>query len=193
MAAWIRVGPWGGEKWADLGYHLQSGSVARDFLEVGMRETGIANDPPTPAQLRNRPGSCRLPSPLQPPAALHGPSGASHPPTGPWHVSFAAGLDCCHSPGSHGNTLPLPPAPPSSQTGPGPNNAPQPASGLDTMPLFRFIASSRRPAGFPGLFGIYITLASSRDFFVVVQKKKKKEEREGEYLRLLLSEYLNIL
>lgn len=190
MAAWTRVWPQGGKKWADLGYHLQSGSVVQDFLEVGMLETGMANEPPTPAQLRNRPGPCPLPSPLQPPAALHGPSTAGHPPTGPWHASFPAGLDCCHSPGSHGNTLPLPPAPPSSQTGPGPNNAPQPASGLDTMPLFRFIASSRRPAGFPGLFGIYITLASSRDFFVVVQKK---QEREGEYLRLLLSEYLNIL
>lgn len=42
---------------------------------------------------------------------------------------------------------------------------PQPASGLDTMPLFRFIASPRSPAGFPGLFGIYITLASRGDFF----------------------------
>lgn len=42
----------------------------------------------------------------------------------PGMPGFAAGPDCHCSPGSHGNTLSLPSSPPSSQTRPGPNNAP---------------------------------------------------------------------
>lgn len=74
MAAWTGVGPRGGEKWADLGYHLQSGSVAQDFLEVGMRETGIANDPPAPRPAEKQTWTLLPPlacsAPCSPPAPL---------------------------------------------------------------------------------------------------------------------------
>lgn len=64
-----------------------------------------------------------------------------------------------------GTHSPCPLHPPLPRQGQTLTMPPQPASGLDTMPLFRFIASPRSPAGFPGLFGIYITLASRGDFF----------------------------
>lgn len=149
----------------------------------GVRERGVVKDahssPPRPCLPAKKQTLTFLPShptssaPSVPSMAPRGPASC---PLGPWHPRLPSWPDCCYSPGSHGNTLPLPPPPPSSQTGPGPNNVPQPASGLDTIPVFRFAASSGRPAGFPGLCGIYITLASSRDFFVCLFEKKKKKE-----------------
>lgn len=122
--------------------------------------------------LRPSPTTLSPTLPPQPPTALHGPSGACYPPTRPLVSWLPAGPNCCHSPGRHGNTLPLPPPPRSSQARPGPGNAPQPARGLDTRPLFRFIASSRRPAGFPGLFGIYIKLCFQEGFLLLLLKKR---------------------
>lgn len=69
---------------------------------------------------------------------------------------------------------------------------PQPASGLDTMPLFRFIASPRSPAGFPGLFGIYITLASRGDFFFLFKNSVWAGMGGGLDGSGFSSEYLNI-
>lgn len=129
MVAWTRVGLRSGKKWADLGCNLEINSVAQGF-GGGSEEEGQQMTPMFPL-LRPCPppnwetgpdlAPARLLSPLQPSMA---PPGPATRPQGPWHAGFPAGPDCRYSPGSHGNTLPLPPPPPSSQTGPGPNNAP---------------------------------------------------------------------
>jgi hypothetical protein len=54
------------------------------------------------------------------------------------------------------------------------------------MPLFRFIAGSRRPAGFPGLFGIDITLASSRDFLLLLLLFKNRGPSSSSSLNILI-------
>lgn len=95
-------------------------------------------------------------------------------PWGPWHAASQLAPIVITPQGVMGTHSPCPLQPPLPRQGQALTMPPQPASGLDTMPLIRFIASSRRPAGFPGLFGIYITLASSRDFFFFLTTTTKK-------------------
>lgn len=129
---------------------------------------------------------------ISPPLPSMAPLGPAACPLGPWHAGFPAGPDYCYSPGSHGNTLPLPAPPLSFQTGPGPNNAPSASQwpGHNAPVSVHCQLQEACWVSWP-VWHIYNS-RFQQGVFCCCCLKKKGGGREGG-LWLLLSEYLNIL